>query len=104
MSFLANRLTGYRIYLPQETTAFIFWGRHMSYRVIYNETSATRAAAERRRGTIWTEEFPTEHQAMGRARELLETGEHHGIAVHDHSGQELSGVWLQWRLGGFSGD
>ena len=76
----------------------------MSYCIIYNETSAQRASAEWRRGTVWTEEFSTEHQALGRARELLETGEHHGVAVHDNTGNELSGVRLQWRLGGFSGE
>jgi hypothetical protein len=53
---------------------------------------------------VWTEEFPTEHQALGRARELLESAQHQGVALHDHSGNELSGVRLQWRLGGFSGE
>lgn len=75
----------------------------MSYRIIYNEIPVPRAAdAPQRREA--TEEFSTEHQALGRARELLETGEHHGVAVRDHSGNELCGVRLQWRLGGFSGD
>jgi hypothetical protein len=72
----------------------------MSYRIIYNEIPTV----ERRRSTMWTEEFSTEHQALGRARELLETAEHHAVAVRDHSGNELSGVRLQWRLGGFSGE
>ena len=75
-----------------------------SYRIIYNETPALRANSEWRRGTIWTEEFSTEQQALGRARELLETGEHHSVAVRDYSGNELSGVRLQLKLGGFSGD
>jgi hypothetical protein len=83
----------------------LFWGRTMSYRVIYNEPSKSRAKAEDwRRGAVWTEEFATEHQALDRAGELLEAGEHHGVAMHDHSGNEISGVRLQWRLGGFSGD
>ena len=76
----------------------------MSYRIIYNETPVRRASAGWRQGTVWTEEFPTEHQALGRARELLEMGEHHGVALHDQGGNELSGVRLQWRLGGFAGD
>jgi hypothetical protein len=76
----------------------------MNYRIIYNEMPAPRADAGWRRDAVSTEEFPTEHQALGRARELLETGEHHGVAMHDHSGRELSGVRLQWKLGGFSGD
>ena len=72
----------------------------MSYRIIYNEIPTV----ERRRSTMWTEEFSTEHQALGRARELLETAEHHAVAVCDHGGNELSGVRLQLKLGGFSGD
>ncbi len=76
----------------------------MSYRIIYNETAVVRAEAEPRRGAVWTEEFPTEHQALGRARELLETGEHHGVAMCDRRGHELSGIRLQLKLGGFSGD
>ena len=75
----------------------------MSYRIIYNELAARRAQTERR-NRVWTEEFANEHQALGRARELLETGEHHGVAVRDQRGNELFGVRLQWRLGGFSGD
>jgi len=76
----------------------------MSYRIVYKETPPLRASTEWRQGTVWTEEFQTEHQALGRARELLENGEHHGVALCDRSGKELSGVRLQWRLGGFSGD
>lgn len=76
----------------------------MSYRVIYNEMPAPRGIAGWRQGTLWSEEFPTEHQALGRARELLEDGEHHGIALCDHRGNELSGVRLQLKLGWFSGD
>ena len=70
----------------------------MSYRITYCEMPVPQ------RNTVWTEEFPTEHQAMGRARELLETGEHHGVAVCDQRGNELHGICLQLRLGGFSGD
>ena len=76
----------------------------MSYRIIYKETPLPRAKTGWRQGTEWTEEFSSEHQALGRARELLEAGEHHAVSVHDHGGNELSGVRLQWRLGGFTGD
>jgi hypothetical protein len=80
------------------------WGSTMSYRIIYNETTTPRAQTESRQGAVWTEEFSTEHQALGRARELLETGQHNSVALHDHSGNELYGVRLQWRLGGFTGE
>ena len=75
----------------------------MTYRIIYDENPAPRAAIRPRR-TVSSEEYATEHQALGRARELLETGVHHDVAVCDHSGNELCGVRLQWRLGGFTGD
>jgi hypothetical protein len=76
----------------------------MSYRIVYNAISTSQTKTEPRRSPVSTEEFPTEHQALGRARELLETTEHHAVAVHDHHGNELFGVRLQWRLGGFTGE
>jgi hypothetical protein len=72
------------------------WGKTMRYRIIYSEAASAPTAS--------TEEFPHEHQALGRARELLETGEHHGVAVDDGAGHVLHGVRLQLKLGGFSGD
>ena len=74
----------------------------MTYRIIYCETADMPAVIETR--GIATEEFPQEHQALERARELLETGEHHGVAVDDGSGNVLCGVRLQLKLGGFSGE
>jgi len=76
----------------------------MSYRIVYNEMTAPHGSAEWRQDIAWSEEFSAEHQALGRARELLEAGEHYGVAVRDHSGNELSGIRLQLKLGGFSGD
>ncbi|MBV8776677.1 MAG: hypothetical protein JO032_12740 [Alphaproteobacteria bacterium] len=66
----------------------------MSYRITYGE-NRTAAPAD----AVRSEEFSHEHQALGRARELLATGEHHGVAVRDDSGNELSGVRLQLKLG-----
>jgi hypothetical protein len=83
---------------------FILWRKRMSYRIVYNEIRTLPVAKDRRRGAVSTEEFPTEHQALGRARELLEASEHHAVAVRDHHGNELFGVRLQWRLGGFAGE
>ena len=74
----------------------------MAYRIIYDETLGHRSNA--RHDPAWTEEFTHEHQALRRARELIEAGEHHRVAVQDDSGRVLCGVRLQWRLGGFSGD
>jgi hypothetical protein len=68
----------------------------MTYRIIYSETPTVPVTS--------TEEFSREHEALGRAHELLETGEHHGVAVDDGAGHVLHGVRLQLKLGGFSGD
>jgi hypothetical protein len=76
----------------------------MSYRIIYSEITASRDDAVSRQHTAHSEVFANEPQALERARELLEAGEHQGVRVHDQSGNELSGVRLQLRLGGFSGN
>jgi hypothetical protein len=68
----------------------------MTYRIIYSETPTVPATS--------TEEFSQEHEALGRARQLLEAGELHSVAVDDGSGNTLHGVRLQLKLGGFSGD
>ncbi len=75
----------------------------MSYRIVYSAISDLAAAVESQREAA-SEEYSTEHQALGRARELLETGEHHHVAVDDGDGNLLHGVRLQLKLGGFSGD
>jgi hypothetical protein len=76
----------------------------MNYLITYNELPSPRDDAGWRLGTAWSEEYPTENQALGRARQLIEAGEHHGVALRDRDGNELSGIRLQLRLGGFSGD
>jgi hypothetical protein len=64
----------------------------MSYRISYEdgwaETGATR-----------TEYFRTEYEALHRARELVESGVHHGVSVFDSGGATLAGVRLQLKLG-----
>ena len=78
------------------------WGNAMTYRILYSDIADTMPAATKRAAS--TEEFLNEHQAFGRARELLETGEHHRVAVDDGAGHVLHGMRLQLKLGGFSGD
>ena len=80
----------------------IHWGSAMTYRIIYGEAAAIVAAAEGH--AALTEEFSSEHQALGRARELLEAGDHLHVAVDAGDGNMLHGVRLQLKLGGFSGD
>jgi hypothetical protein len=69
----------------------------MTYRICYDDGLATCA---RDRGAMQRSEFfRTEFEALRRARQLLEDGDHHGIAVHDDSGSILTGVLLQLKLG-----
>jgi hypothetical protein len=71
----------------------------MTYRIVYHETPSWRSPYP-----AATELYSQEHQALGRARELLETGEHHNVTVDDGRGDVLHGVRLQLKLGGFAGD
>src|SRR6266403_3538849 len=50
---------------------------------------------------VEVEEFSTEYEALGRAQELLEDGDHGGVSVRDSSGNVLCGVRLQLKLGFF---
>ena len=48
---------------------------------------------------VRTERFSTEHEALRRARELLEEDVSAPVAVRDRAGNILSGVRLQLKLG-----
>jgi len=70
----------------------------MMYRISYEDgwaalTGTSRSGVER------TEYFGTEHDALRRARELIESGVHHGVSVYDNEGNALVGVRLQLKLG-----
>jgi hypothetical protein len=64
----------------------------MTYRISYDD-SVAREAIKR------TEYYRTEFEALRRARELLEDGDHQGIALHDASGSVLTGIRLELMLG-----
>jgi len=53
----------------------------MSYRIVYNEMPVLRGSADWRQRTAWSEDFTSEHQALGRARELLARIIHEGSAT-----------------------
>jgi hypothetical protein len=72
----------------------------MIYRISYEDGWA----AITERGTTRTEYFRTEHEALHRARELVESGVHHGVSVYDSDGAALAGVRLQLRLGASAAD
>ncbi len=69
----------------------------MTYRICYDDGLVT--SARDREAVQRSEYFRTEFEALRRARQLLEEGDHHGIAVHDDSGSILTGVLLQLKLG-----
>jgi hypothetical protein len=69
----------------------------MTYRISYDQTPTS---GDRRADSLpRTEYFPSEHEALNRARELLETAEHHAVAVADGDGNVLGGFRLQLKLG-----
>lgn len=45
------------------------------------------------------ERFSTEHEALNRARQLLEEDETTAVAICDAEGNQLAGVRLQLKLG-----
>jgi len=71
----------------------------MTYRISYSDGSTGAIIGRREAETSLVEEYRTEPEALRRARELLEAGEHDAIAVRDSSGNVLYGVCLQLRLG-----
>jgi hypothetical protein len=71
----------------------------MTYRISYSDGSTGAIIGGRETETGLVEEYRTEPEALGRARELLEAGEHDAISVRDSSGNVLHGVRLQLRLG-----
>jgi hypothetical protein len=52
---------------------------------------------------VRSERFSTEHEALMRARELIEEDASAVVAISDRAGNLLSGVRLQLRLG-YTGD
>jgi hypothetical protein len=69
----------------------------MTYRVSYYDASA--ALGRNPEAARRVEHFNGEFEALRRARQLLEDGDCHGIAVHDDQGGILAGIRLQLKLG-----
>jgi hypothetical protein len=69
----------------------------MVYRISYDQISVIKAGHYE--SSMRTEYFQTEQEALGRARELLDGGEHHAIELFDDKGNVLAGVRLQLKLG-----
>jgi hypothetical protein len=71
----------------------------MTYRVFYDHMLVLHAAGARREDASRVEYFLTEREALNRARELLDAGDHHGVAVCNGSGDVVGGVRLQLKVG-----
>jgi hypothetical protein len=71
----------------------------MSYRVSYDDMMPLSIKQWRKQESACTETFKTEHEALNRARELLDDGEVHAVAVSDDSGTAVTGIRLQLKLG-----
>jgi hypothetical protein len=70
----------------------------MTYRISYQDGWAAATDAHDGEASR-TECFATEYEALGRARELVESGVHHAVSLSDSSGDVLAGVRLQLKLG-----
>jgi len=74
-------------------------GNEMTYRISYDDGLAAMAGARDHEGVTRTEYFRTEYEALQRARQLLEDGDHHAVSLSDSSGSVLAGIRLQLKLG-----
>jgi hypothetical protein len=62
----------------------------MTYRVSYED--ALTATSGSQEGVMRTEYFRTEFEALNRARQLIESGGHLGVAVHYGADGVLAGI------------
>lgn len=71
----------------------------MTYRISYDDGLAAMAGSRDRERVKRTEYFRTEYEALQRARQLLEDGDHNAVMLCDSSGNVLTGILLQLKLG-----
>ena len=71
----------------------------MTYSVLYGDAVAMASRDRHLDERVHFERFSTEHEALTRARELIEEDVSTVVAVCDRAGNLLSGVRLQLRLG-----
>jgi len=71
----------------------------MTYRVCYGDPSAVARRDAHLDDRVRSESFSTEHDALNRARELIEQEAGLAVAVHDSAGNQLCGLRLQLKLG-----
>lgn len=71
----------------------------MNYRISYYDATLLSLKKWRNQDGECTETYATEHEALRRARELIDQGEVHRVVLTDHSGTALGGIRLQLKLG-----
>ena len=71
----------------------------MTYRISYDDGLAAMAGSRGHEKEKRTEYFRTEYEALQRARQLLDDGDHHAVTLCDSSGSVLAGILLQLKLG-----
>jgi hypothetical protein len=74
-------------------------GKEMTYRISYDDGAAAMAGPQGYERVTRTEYFRTEYEALNRARQLLEDGNHHAVLLCDRTGSVISGIRLQLKLG-----
>ena len=71
----------------------------MSYRISYDDTMPLSIKKWRDQERAYTETFETEHEALNRARELLDDSDVRAVSVADDQGTVIGGIRLQLKLG-----
>jgi hypothetical protein len=71
----------------------------MTYRIYYGNPVAVLRYDAHADDRARSERFSTEHEALQRARELLDEDCATAVAIHDATGNRLSGICLQLKLG-----
>ena len=71
----------------------------MTYRVFHGDGLAMLNRDRHQDDRVQVERFSTEHEALSRARQLIEEDETITVAICDAAGNQLAGVRLQLRLG-----
>jgi hypothetical protein len=71
----------------------------MTYRVLYGDPLPMLRADRHLDEEVNAEQFGTEHEALNRARQILDKDCTKLVVVRDDAGNEVSGLRLQLRLG-----
>jgi hypothetical protein len=74
-------------------------GETMTYRVLYGHPAGVTRRDAHLDERVRSERFSTEHEALNRARELVERQPDVAVAVRDEAGNQLSGLRLHLKLG-----